>query len=560
MKNISVILFFTLISFPCLKAQTALDTLLMRLDETIGSSEKYTGEREKRIEELKEKRAETPSFSLQEYEINAKLYTEYRPFICDSAIFYQNKNIEIAAFLKDKPREAESKLTLSFLMGSSGMYKEAVDLLGTLEREDIPDKLLINYYNTYEHVYRELAYYTQDNRNSRLYWDISRAYLDSLYKVLTPEDELYLQVWETYYRNKAQYEKAVELNEQRLKKVKPGTREHALVTFYRAITYQWQGKTEQEKYYLALSAISDIQSATKDHASLWMLAQILFHEGDIERAYNYIRFSWSETMFYNARLRNLQSADILSMIDETYQAMIEKQNAQLQKNLLLISLLLILLVGAFIFIYRQMKRLSQARKQLEEANNNLKTLNEELKHVNRELKQVNEELKEVNGLLAAANEDLSKSNQIKEVYIGRFIKLCSAYIDKIDSYRRMVNKKITNGQTKELLQITRSQDAFDKEFQELYTNFDAAFLQLFPDFISRVNELLRESERFEVKNDGQLNTELRILALIRLGIDDSVQIAEFIRYSLNTIYNYRSKVKNKAITRSEFESQIMEIN
>ena len=259
-----------------------------------------------------------------------------------------------------------------------------------------------------------------------------------------------------------------------------------------------------------------------------------------------MRFSWNATKFYNARLRSWQSADVLSLIDTTYQAMIEKQNARLQQYLLLITALLVLLIIALGYIYQQMKKLGDARNHLQVANSQLNTLNQELR--------------QMNGCLTSTNAELSESNQIKEEYIARFIKLCSTYIDRLDAYRRMVNKKISSGQIAELLKITRSQDSLDEELEELYANFDTAFLHLFPDFVRKFNELLQDDEQIVLKKGELLNTELRIFALIRLGIDDSSQIAEFLRYSVNTIYNYRAKVKNKScVSRDDFEKLVEQI-
>ena len=322
----------------------------------------------------------------------------------------------------------------------------------------------------------------------------------------------------------------------------PDTPQYALVTYHRSLIYKYLGDKIREKQILCLSAISDIRSAIKDHASLWMLAQLLYENGDMERAYQYMRFSWNATKFYNARLRSWQSADVLSLIDKTYQAMIEKQNDRLQQYLVLITALLVLLIGALGYIYRQMKKLAVARNHLQTANH--------------QLNQLNEELQQMNACLTSTNAELSESNQIKEEYIARFIKLCSTYINRLDAYRRMVNKKVSAGQIAELLKITRSQDALDEELEELYANFDTAFLHLFPDFVKK----LQDNEQIILKKDELLNTELRIFALIRLGIEDSSQIAEFLRYSVNTIYNYRAKVKNKARgSREDFEDLVRKI-
>ena len=317
-------------------------------------------------------------------------------------------------------------------------------------------------------------------------------------------------------------------------------------TYHRSLIYKYSNDSLGEKRNLCLSAISDIRSAIKDHASLWMLAQLLYEDGDMERAYQYMRFSWNATKFYNARLRSWQSADVLSLIDKTYQAMIEKQNDRLQQNLLLITALLVLLIVALGYIYCQMKKLADARNHLQVAN--------------KQLNGLNEELRQMNSCLSSTNVELSESNQIKEEYIARFIKLCSTYINRLDAYRRMVNKKVSAGQIAELLKITRSQDALDEELEELYANFDTAFLHLFPNFVGKFNDLLQENEQILPKKGELLNTELRIFALIRLGIEDSSQIAEFLRYSVNTIYNYRAKVRNKARgSREDFDDLVRKI-
>jgi hypothetical protein len=525
--------------------QYPLDSLLNELDDAIKNHEIYTRQKEHSIKELKNSLETVQKNSVEEYDLNAKLFEEFRPYILDSAIFYKNRNIEIASQLNDIGRLAQSKLQLANLMASTGMYMEAVDLIKSIRKTKLPDSLLIDYYDTYRHVYSELAYYTQDNRGAQRYWDISNQYSDSLNNLLTPDDELYYSIKEADLRNAGNFEEALEINNISLENNNVGTRAFAIACYNRSFTFRQAGNKEGEKYFLALSALSDIISSTKDHASLWMLAEILYDENDMERAYNYIRFSWSETVVFNARLRSLQSAVILSLIDLTYQATVENKNAQLQRYLIIISALVVLLMGALIYIYSQMKRLTAARKNLQVANGNLKKLNIKLEQVNSQLH--------------AANSDLSESNLIKEQYIGHFIELCSTYIDKIDGFRRMVNKKVTAGQIAELLGVIRSRDMLDSEIEELYRNFDKAFLQIFPHFVEKVNELFVDNEKFELKNNELLNVELRILALIRLGIKNSSQIADFMRYSVNTIYNYRAKIKNKTIYRDEFEEMLMTI-
>lgn len=542
------LLFLLLLSFPLYTwaGKTTLDSLLNVLDLTIREHETYVVQRESRIRHLKELTHGIEVNSVEHYNLNSQIYKEYKAFICDSAIYYLNENIQIAERLHDIDRKIESQLQLSLLLSSTGMYTESIDVLESVDRQKVVSRLIADYYTCFDHVYGELSVYTQDKTLSGHYWTISQAYKDSLYAILPPESEEYLMMREALLRDQHQYEEALKVNDLRLAETEVNTPQYALATYHRSLIYKYSNDNLGEKQNLCLSAISDIRSAIKDHASLWMLAQLLYEDGDMERAYQYMRFSWNATKFYNARLRSWQSADVLSLIDKTYQAMIEKQNDRLQQNLLLITALLVLLIVALGYIYRQMKKLADARNHLQVANGQLNGLNEELR--------------QMNSCLSSTNIELSESNQIKEEYIARFIKLCSTYINRLDAYRRMVNKKVSAGQIAELLKITRSQDALDEELEELYANFDTAFLHLFPDFVKKFNDLLQENDQIVLKKDELLNTELRIFALIRLGIEDSSQIAEFLRYSVNTIYNYRAKVKNKARgSREDFEDLVRKI-
>lgn len=523
-----------------------LDSLLRVLDNEINNYQNYTHAKEKRLEKLKDGLAKTNIGMEEQYQLNQLLAKEYNAFICDSGINYLNKNIALAQKMADEYKLNESRINLSYLLASAGMYKEADDLINQIKVNALSDELKVKYFSATERIYGEMSHYTQDKVASNRYWRISESAKDSLHKLLPQNSDYYTLLQEIKYRDNKEFDKALEMNDKLLNKARPGTPEYALSNYYRSLIYQEQSNIELEKYYLTLSTLADIQSATKDHASLWMLAQLLFNEGDIERAYKYMRFSWNETKFYNARLRSWQSADVLSLVDKTYQAMIEKQNKRLEQYALLTTILLILLGGALLFIYRSMKKLSVARNHLETANG--------------QLSKLNQELKEMNECLQTTNLKLSESNHIKEEYIARFVKLCSTYIDKLNNYRRMVHKKINVGQVAELQKMTRSQEALDPEFEELYANFDTAFLHIFPDFVTKFNDMLMEGEEIVLKRGELLNTELRIFALIRLGIKDSSQIAEFLRYSVHTIYNYRSKVKNKAkVSRENFEELIMNI-
>lgn len=537
-----------------MQAQEHLDSLLMKLDEAIEMSHVYIQKREARIKTLTDELKHVQKNSLDEYNINNQLFKEYKPYICDSALHFQNRNIEIATLLKDTRREYDSKIQVAYIMGSTGMYKEAVDLMATIEEKQLPKELLVDYNYTYMRIYNELAFYTQDKKSSENYWTIGGHYDYKLKQIIDRESNLYMQLEQDSVRNSRNFTEALKINDLWLHHTNESTSEYALATFHRAIIHLWSGNRTEYKRYLILSAIADIESAIKDQASLRLVAEALFEEGDIDRAYNYIRFSWNATVFYNAKLRSLQTATILSLIDKTYQAKIEAQNSKLQNYLIMISSLSLLLIVALLVIFKQIKRLSDAKMELVEANS-------ELNQLNSKLNEVNGELTTLNNMLNQTNNQLSDSNKIKEVYIGRFIELCSVYINKIDDFRRKVYAKIKDGKLKDSQILTQSQDMIDEEFEELYHNFDNAFLQLFPDFVDKVNELLNESDRFVLKKGELLNPELRIIALMRLGINDGTKISLFLRYSLTTVYNYRTKTKNRTyLQKEEFDNRILQIH
>ena len=540
--------YLCLILILCVKVAKSdtLDSLLLVLDKNITSCKIYSDKKDIRIRTLKEKLHLNQLSNETTYHLQESLYKEYKSYICDSAIFYLNKNIELAQQINDSYKLNESIIKLSYLLSSSGMYMEAIDVLKMVNKSSLSKEQLMNYFIAYDHVYGELGYYTQNHKIGTHYTLRSKMYKDSIYQIASPDSEIYLSMEETRLRDEGKLQEALAINDKRLSQVTINSPEYAALMYYRALIFREQ--KEQDNYIrcLSLSSIADIRSAIKDHASLWMLAQALLDRGDLERAYQYMNFSWTESKFYNARLRAWQSADDLSLIDDTYQLMLRQRNSELKIYILIVSLLSLLLFIALCYIYRQVKHLRTARQNL-------------LK-VNTQLENLNKELQKINFSLQTANKDLAESNQIKEVCIARFIKLCSTYVDHLDTYRRMVHKKVLTNQITELLHLTRSNSILEEALNELYENFDSAFLNLFPNFIEQFNSLLQENEQIRPKKNNTLNTELRIFALIRLGITDSSQIAEFLHYSVNTIYNYRAKVKNKArISREDFEEVIANI-
>ena len=548
MKKNCLLCFLLFFSCHSALAGESLDSLLNVLDKTIKEADTYVQIKENKLHELKKEARKTPPFSVERYNLNNDIYLEYKAYSSDSALHYLNENMLLARQLNDKERELKIQLELSYLLSSIGMYMEAADILNSIDRQTLPSSLLGHYYTCYEHVYSEAgAAQPRYKMFASRYAKLSHAYRDSMQVTLDPSSATYLWLRETQLREAGKYDEALEFSDRRLAESSFGTPQYALVAYQRFRLFESMGKKDEHLYYLVLSAISDVRSAIKEQSSLMVLAQELNSKGDLKRAYDYINFSWEISQFYKTRLRSWMNITPLSMINGNYQDIIKQQNRELLIYIVCVALLALLLVIALIYIYRQMKALSIAKKGLQEVNERLFSLNEELEEVNRHLRSTNLEL--------------SESNLIKEAYIARFFKLCSVYVDRLQAYRKLVNKKLQRGQVAELLKMTHlSNDIVTVEVQELYANFDSAFLHLFPNFVESLNALLLPDEQIVLKPDELLNTELRIFALIRLGIKDSSQIAELLHYSVNTIYNYRSRVKTKArVSRDDFEDLVAKI-
>ena len=548
MKKNCLLCFLLFFSCHSALAGESLDSLLNVLDKTIKEADTYVQIKENKLHELKKEARKTPPFSVERYNLNNDIYLEYKAYSSDSALHYLNENMLLARQLNDKERDLKIQLELSYLLSSIGMYMEAADILNSIDRQTLPSSLLGHYYTCYEHVYFEAgAAQPRYKMFASRYVKLSHAYRDSMQITLDPSSATYLWLRETQLREAGKYDEALEFSDRRLAESSFGTPQYALVAYQRFRLFESMGKKDEHLYYLVLSAISDVRSAIKEQSSLMVLAQELNSKGDLKRAYDYINFSWEISQFYKTRLRSWMNITPLSMINGNYQDIIKQQNRELLIYIVCVALLALLLVIALIYIYRQMKALSIAKKGLQEVNERLFSLNEELEEVNRHLRSTNLEL--------------SESNLIKEAYIARFFKLCSVYVDRLQAYRKLVNKKLQRGQVAELLKMTHlSNDIVTVEVQELYANFDSAFLHLFPNFVESLNALLLPDEQIVLKPDELLNTELRIFALIRLGIKDSSQIAELLHYSVNTIYNYRSRVKTKArVSRDDFEDLVAKI-
>lgn len=527
-------------------AKSEVDSLLVSLQNHMNRRIEYDAEKNLRIREIKDLKKGENTKKEQLFFIHSQLIEEYAKFIFDSALYYCELNIRISQELKDDYMQITTQIKLAEIMAKSGRYKEAGDILQSIHRKSISHDLLPEYYKAYIKLYSNLSFYAKINVSKTAYQEKNKRYSDSLLAILNENSEDYLMVLETRLRDSRDMEACMEINTQRMSMVNMGSEHYSVITFERAINYRVMENIQEMEKYFILSAISDIKNSVKDNASLAALAEVLFQEGKLELAHEFISFSYEDAVYFNSRLRFSEISSILPIIESTYRLKIDKKQKALLLSFILISVLFIGLIFAVLLLHKQMKNLAKTQEKLKISNNKLRSLNIDLQNSNKNLEIL--------------HLDLSEANRLKEHYIGNFFSICSDYVNKLDDYRKMVNKHISNREIQELFNKTKTKDFIEEEKQNFYKNFDITFLGIFPNFAEQINSLIVDDAQIGLKNDELLNTELRIFALIRLGISDSNQIASLLDYSIRTIYNYRVKFKNKMKNPADnFEDQIIKI-
>ena len=545
MKKIACVFLFC---FPAIHTvavnQKQLDSLYHCIDHAIEHATDYIANREARIDRLRKNLTKSANREAR-LDYTFQLYEEYKSYQNDSAVAYLLKAVSQAIVLKDHSRADYYRSLLAFQYSSSGMYTESFAMLNAQQPNRLQGRALAQYYISLAHVYGEVAYYTnQPSLQQQL-----RAKADScqrlLFRILAPEDDINLQYHEVDYYNKKNFVKALETNNRRMKGLHPDDRQYAIVAFYRYLDYYLAKDTLTMEYWLTQSVLSDIKNAVMDQGAMWELTHFLIRNGDVDRAYRYISFATDCANRFNSRMRNWQITATLARINKIYEQQRDKGNKRLVRLVIGISLLSFILLIMIFYSHKQHRQLAVAQKLLRQKNRELISSNEQLSSV---VKQLNKIVKL-----------LDDSNKVKEEYVGRFLYMCSMYVDRITAFRKQVIKKLKNQQYNALYQDTKLLESDEKETEELYRNFDSAFLHLYPNFVEEFNKLLRPEERIQSSSTSP-TTPLRIFALIRLGIDDSSKIAEFLHYSVNTIYNYRARVKNGACSdREHFEDYVKKI-
>lgn len=532
MKHILFLLVNTLL-FSSNIYSNEIDNLYKELDKKISMREYYMSQKENKIDSLRKIVQNTPSL-IKQYEINKLISKEYNTYKYDSAVHYVLKSLKIAEQLHNRNYINEARINFTMLLSTTGLINEAIDNIKSIERHYLDSTLLKEYYEMMEWVYYSAKNYSNDSFYGPQYEKIEREYVDSMYFILPPES-----VYHTYYEGYRYFrddnlEEAEAILLNLFNQLPENERLYAIVSSNLATLYGKQGNNNLYEKHLIISAITDQVCSLKENSAMQRLAIYLaqYKPEELSRAYNYIICSMEDAQFYNNRIRIVQISEKLPIIISAYQKKSEQENKNLRVSLLVISFLTILMVMALTHIYNQMKLLKKKRKELSRLNQQLNALNTKLQH----------------------------ANHIREESVSLFIDLSSSYINRIEQFRETVKRRIIAKQIDELYTFSDSSEALKTILSSFLRNFDEVFLRLFPSFISDFNELLSDEGKIILKQGELLNTELRIFALIKLGISDSSKIAAFLHYSPQTIYNYRNKVKNYAIVdRDNFEKYVSTI-
>lgn len=530
-----LICFFIAICLQTVNAQqTDIDRLYNTIDSLIEHRSELLAEKEIRLKALKDGLQEGLDED-QLFKLNERIYDEYMAYNFDSAYYYINKNVERQRALGHADRFAASAVRMAHILAVSGIFNNARLLLNEVRVEDISTANKIDYYEQQS----ELNLFRSEMAN---FTPLFPAYVDSMQhyrqKILeiAPHDSYnYIFNLATYTCEQGEVDKAIKMLEDYLPKLRQGDRHYSIVTSTLAFFYTHKDQPKTREKYLLLSAISDLRASILENNSLRELSIILLERQEYKKAYNYLQQASADAKLYGSRLRSLQAARLAPLITQAYDT--ERVRTQNRTYILLaiLSVITLLLIGTIAFILSMMRK---RRAAIEKINT------------------LNQELERRNAAVEAANNEMKESNRIKDEYIGRFLELSSNYIQRDEERAKLLNRLARDKKMAELYTELKSSSSLNESIRLFYQNFDTAFLNIYPNFIKEVNSLMANGNQFEVDGGQKLTTELRILALIRLGINDNQKIADILRSSITTIYTYRSKIKSRALSKDTFEDEI----
>lgn len=535
------------------------EKLLRELDTALLKYPEYVEQKKKQILELHKYEASTRD-NEQKYWINKLLYEAYNSFEADSALIYAQKNLELSQKMGNKERETLWKIYKTYMAASTGLVLSASSDLAQLRPYITTPNLKIEYYahqifltgHILQYAAAPIDWSKHVPQSVREQVDVyaiqEQLYRDSLALCLHTEKDqmsLWYQGLALFYSDSLSCIK--DTLENTIKQSHMDTRQDAMNAYLLSKIYQKQGRKDKAKCYLILSALADIRSANQDIASLEELVQIEFQGGNIERAYLYISKCLELAQSYCNRIRLVSISKTQHDILTAYQNLDKSQKSKLRTSVFLLGILATALIITIFILRKQIHKINNSRIQIDQAN---KLLNEqalEMSKVHADLEYAHKKEQELNTSLKEANQKLQASNQLKEEYIAYVLSICSNYISLLDEFRGKLKCKLKVHQYEEALALTSNQAMTQSELKEFYRTFDTIFLHVYPSFVEEFNQLLIPEERVVLAEGEKLNTMLRIYALVRLGISESVKIADFLHCSTQTVYNIRLKTRNKLI-------------
>lgn len=546
-----------------LELDASTQALLRTLDDIIQNHKvQYQAQRIKQINELKAQARTATGYN--KYNLYKEIFDLYSHFQTDSAQVYICKMQQLPAYKTDVVMQATLHVAQAEIMAVSALYAEALSELDKVPQSLISPEhaeLRLYYYRVKRTLYGWMCiYYKKPSEQHKLWEEKTMSYRDSLLLVDTQKNMNRDIVMADKYNALHQPEKTLKLLKPYSAQASEAT-PNPFVCFTLAHAYVLLGNRSKAIHYLTLTAIADLRSATCEYQALPMLAQILFDQGDVERAYTYLLCSMEDASYCKAGLRSIEASTIFPIIDKQYK---QREKAQRERDHLLMYGLVSLsfiLIAMVVYLRKQMLKLRQMRQKQSLYNKQLSAANQQMHEANEKLQVALQEVKSTNEELQNTYSQLRMTDKVKEEYIARYLNRCRMYLDQLAEFRSATLRLVKNRHFEELAnQLKRDLNAKTEQTQ-FYEDFDAAFLTLFPDFVASFNALLQPEHQLSVKKNGLLNTELRIYALIRLGIHDTTRIAHFLDYSTATVYNYRSKIRNKAIcSPEEFESLVAVIS
>lgn len=521
------------------------DALLAELDKAIENRDAYHKQKVQKLHRL-EAEIDVAANDTLRFHAMGHLLDEYISYNSDSALVICNIRMHLAEEVGDKELIIHAALSKAHVYATMGFYKEALDILDNIPNFSIPQNLRLYYFHINRTLYGFLSDYTIVEEDKEKYLAKTDSYRDSLLNENDPNSLYYALIKGDQLNARGKASEAINVLEPFCNSNQITPHDRAIIAITLAQSYHILEDNANLKKQLIISSTNDMISDVNEYISLRELALMLYEEGDIDRAYKYLNICMEDAKESDARLRILEINDIFPIVNKVYLDTIGKQQDRLKWILLLVCSLSLLLLISIFFMYRAKSKLAKARIDVME--------------VNAQLQKINEALNLSNKQLIEANHSIAENSYLKTEYIARYMDQCSLYIEKLDKTKKQLVKIVNTGNFDDIRKYVKSLSIVDDELKAFYANFDATFLRLFPTFVNDFNSLLLPNERIIPKADGSLTTELRIFALIRLGITDSVKIAQFLRYSVTTIYNYRTRVRNKALgNRDTLEADLMKI-